>query len=183
MKLTFLWTLKKNTWETLSLLEVPTGLESFHLARAKQALGASDFGLEPFSWGISNSPRLLSSSSFCEQNSQLIVFKEPGWITIFASNHKEIAPSSLSTQFIKKKTKIWHIKTCFHFRCKTQKKETWEIRSSGYCHQVLHLYLHLIGITILSFICFFQAWKFLFCIGVWQVNNVMTVSGSLDFLR
>ena len=102
MKLTFLWTFLKNTWETLRLLEVPTGLESFHLARAKQALGASDFGLEPFPWGVSNSP----SSSVYEQNSQLIVFNEPRRLTIFASNHKEISPSSLSTQFIKKKKSL-----------------------------------------------------------------------------
>ena len=132
MKLTFLWTLKKNTWETLSLLEVPTGLESFHLARAKQALGASDFGLEPFSWGISNSPRLLSSSSFCEQNSQLIVFKEPGWITIFASNHKEIAPSSLGTQFIKKKKqKSGILKLPFYYalsRCRRS-----EVNGRNFC--------------------------------------------------
>ena len=154
MKLTFLWTFLKNTWETLRLLEVPTGLESFHLARAKQALGASDFGLEPFPWGVSNSP----SSSVYEQNSQLIVFNEPRRLTIFASNHKEISPSSLSTQFIKKK-KVWCIKTCFHFRCKTQKKETGEMRSSGYHHQVFHLYLHLIGIAILSFIYFFSNFK------------------------
>lgn len=89
IKHVFLWTFLK-TLERLNLLRCVPGLESFHLLAPSGHQGLHMLAPSPL-LEVPGTPAPGSSSSslVCYPDSQLIVFNEPGWVTLCTYNHKE----------------------------------------------------------------------------------------------
>lgn len=88
IKHVFLWTFLK-TLERLNLLRCVPGLESFHLLAPSGHQGLHMLAPSPLLEVPGTPPGSSSSSLVCYPDSQLIVFNEPGWVTLCTYNHKE----------------------------------------------------------------------------------------------